>query len=292
MTLHLMRGPSASGKTTFAKTLDAVRVSRDEIRRQLTGDPGKFSGDSQFEAKVTKIETEQVRDLLIARKNVVVDDTNLIDRFARNWLDMAYDYGHDYEVHVFTATLVDLWERNAARELNEQVPMHVINSQYERSQKMGVVMPLHPFVDWTPVAYDSEWENVVTCDLDGTLLIAPEGFSPYDPNHYPLDSLNPSVDIALGAVNDAGYAVKFLSGRGEEYREATQNRLWDFAWSGDLFLRKAGDKRRDDVVKVEMFNENIRGKYNVVAHFDDRDRVVRALRAIGLPVFQTSEGNF
>lgn len=59
-----------------------------------------------------------------------------------------------------------------------------------------------------------------------------------------------------------------------------------------LFMRRTGDTRKDNIIKREIFNEHIRGKYNVLFVLDDRSRVVREWRAMGLTVFQVAEGNF
>ena len=292
VTLHLMRGISGSGKTTYAKALDAVRISRDDIRAELTGRSDKFAGDFKFEAKVTRIEQERVRNLLVQRKDVVVDDTNLVLKHARTWANMANDYGHDFEVHDLNVGVSVAAARNAERE--DGVPVEVIYKQDSRACWDTVVADAtHPFVDWSPVEVDYNLEDIVTCDIDGTLAILAEGFSPYDPAHYPYDGLNRSVFAAVWAMQDAGYPLVFLSGRDDGGRQETYRWLMDTQLDvSELFMRKAGDTRRDDVVKVEMFNEHIRGKYNIVTHFEDRQRVVNALRAIGITVAQVAPGDF
>jgi hypothetical protein len=57
-------------------------------------------------------------------------------------------------------------------------------------------------------------------------------------------------------------------------------------------MRKEGDKRRDDIVKSELFDEFIAPNYNFLYHFDDRDRVVKGLRSKGITVYQVAEGDF
>jgi hypothetical protein len=51
-------------------------------------------------------------------------------------------------------------------------------------------------------------------------------------------------------------------------------------------MRKTDDNRCDSIVKEEIYNEYIKDKYNVLAVFDDRDRVVDMWRRIGLPTYQ------
>lgn len=60
-----------------------------------------------------------------------------------------------------------------------------------------------------------------------------------------------------------------------------------------LFMRKQGDTRKDTIVKKEIWDEKISGKYNVLFAIDDRNSVVSMFRYdIGLTVFQVAEGNF
>ena len=57
-------------------------------------------------------------------------------------------------------------------------------------------------------------------------------------------------------------------------------------------MRATGDQRRDSIVKLEIFDQEIRDRYHVIGVFDDRQQVVRMWRALGLTVFQVAEGDF
>lgn len=59
-----------------------------------------------------------------------------------------------------------------------------------------------------------------------------------------------------------------------------------------LHMRKAGDGRRDSIVKAEMFDSDIATNFNVLGVFDDRQQVVDMWRDKGLTVFQVAEGDF
>lgn len=295
MTLHMMRGVSGSGKTTRANTLDAVVVSRDTIRASLTGRRDKFAGDGAFESKVTREQTRLVRDLLIARKDVVIDDTNLVLKHARKWANMANDYGHEFKVHDVKVSLLKAMANNGRQLAGGWVDPEVITRQFDRACWDEVVADAtHPFVDWSPLVRDPKLPEIVTCDLDGTLAILADGYSPYDPNHYAHDKVNLPVEVVLDWAYERTN-VWFLSGREDTVRGRKDTVEWlDYVVDGDrkLLMRAEGDMRRDDVVKVDLVNKHIRGKYNVLFHLDDRDRVVKALRTIGITVFQVAEGNF
>lgn len=57
-------------------------------------------------------------------------------------------------------------------------------------------------------------------------------------------------------------------------------------------MRPAGDKRRDDIIKAEIFDQHIRGHHNILLVLDDRDSVVKMWRSMGLTCLQVAEGNF
>lgn len=63
--------------------------------------------------------------------------------------------------------------------------------------------------------------------------------------------------------------------------------------NGALTMRRAGDYRPDDELKLEMlesmFDED---RARLVATFDDRDRVVAMWRRAGVPCFQVAPGDF
>ena len=48
-------------------------------------------------------------------------------------------------------------------------------------------------------------------------------------------------------------------------------------------MRPEGDRRKDFVVKEELFWDNIGEKYDVVGVFDDRPQVLRMWRELEIP---------
>ena len=71
----ILRGISGSGKTTFAKRMPRVRISRDDLRRLLFGIEGKAVLTSEQEKKVTKFQREWIeRELLEGNDAMVKSD--------------------------------------------------------------------------------------------------------------------------------------------------------------------------------------------------------------------------
>ncbi|MEU6076158.1 AAA family ATPase [Micromonospora sp. NPDC047074] len=135
------RGLPASGKTTFARTLQpsVVRVNRDDLRRMLHGER-LFTQWAEWQ--VTVVQRAQVEALLRARADVCVDDTNLRSRTLRDWADLAARHGAEFEVHDFTdVPLAECLRRDAARPEADRVGEAWIRRLHERYLE-GRTLPL------------------------------------------------------------------------------------------------------------------------------------------------------
>lgn len=293
----VLRGLPASGKTTHAMSLSAThtRVSRDDIRLALTGRTDKFAGDHTFEEKVTQIEEDLVRAYIRAGRSVVVDDTNLKAKYARRWVQLANTLGVEADVINFKVPLDELLKRNAKR--FNKVPEDVIRDLYARfPPKQWPEILTSTMKEFTGGKYNPNpnLPPTVTFDLDGTVAhMVPGGRSPYDPTRYMEDTVDENLLELAHYLKAAGVHVGVLTGRGEESREVCEEWLNDNGFPFDfLVMRPAGDTRQDGVVKVEMFQQQVAPKYRVLVHFDDRARVVEALRSIGVLVAQIAPGDF
>ena len=60
----------------------------------------------------------------------------------------------------------------------------------------------------------------------------------------------------------------------------------------NIFIRAVNDSRKDSVIKREIYEKEIKGKYNIIAIFDDRNQVVEMWRSLGLTVLQCNYGDF
>ena len=57
-------------------------------------------------------------------------------------------------------------------------------------------------------------------------------------------------------------------------------------------MRKDGDYRPDTVVKKEIYEREIKDKYEVLFAIDDRTQVVKTWRELGLTCLQCANGDF
>ena len=298
--LIITRGLPASGKTTSAREWVSadpdgrVRVNRDAMRQMLHFD--QRNATHLTEQVITKACADLVRNYLRARQDVIVDDTNLRQRNARAWATIAHITGAEFEVMDFTTVPMETClERNQQRPAEARVPEGVIRNMHSKFLASG---PLpKPTADapteeaWEPWAPTPGLRDAYLVDIDGTVALCGDR-DIYDGAKAHLDTVNEGV-AAIIRMLSRDHLMIFMSGRSDEFREVTEQWLRVNRFTVDhLHMRAAGDKRKDSIVKHELFNQHVRGKYNIAGVFDDRNQVVEMWRAIGLTVFQVAEGNF
>lgn len=307
MTFIITRGYPGSGKTTRAlewvneDPTSRVRVNRDDLRQTLFG---KVVGVD--EKTVTIAQRAAVEALLKAGKDVIVDDTSLRLRDARQWADLAVKHGHKFEVWDVKTDLETCLQRNDARGYagGRHVPPDVIRDFAKR----------YPFKNWQEVKPTERTHSsppakvepnyllppAIIVDLDGTLAKNVTGREFYGEglNHVYDDEVNHLLNNLIGDYHheDKGYQLIFMSGRNEFAREDTVRWLKDKAgWLPDeylLYMREDDDMRKDFMVKADLFDKHVRDQYNVLLCFDDRDQIVRLWRDMGLTCFQVADGSF
>ncbi len=137
--------------------------------------------------------------------------------------------------------------------------------------------------------------KAILCDIDGTLALLGNR-DRYDPTTGE-DLLNhPIANILKVYDNQNLFPIDLvlISGREDKYRDITQKWLQKHGITHykNLYMRKTGDFRKDYIIKKELFDLYIKGKYDVLFVLDDRDQVVKMWREIGLTCLQVAYGNF
>lgn len=303
--LILTVGAPGSGKSTWAqeqvkdKKVKTVVLCRDDLRAMLFGGEYKYSRVNEelvMSAMVHSL-TKSLRTKDV--KRVIIADTNLNQSTRDKFRDVMHSYnqfvmteadGAQYKEVPFEAPWPLLVERNNKRG-NKAVPKDVLRSMFKNMQ---IYLGKHK-----EYKADVSKPKAVIFDLDGTLA---------DNNHRAAFDYDRLIDdkpishiIELAKLYERdGYEIICVSGRNagtkadpRAYHKLTAEWLdkHNVPWYA-LFMREAGDFRKDDIVKEEIFWNKIADHYNVRVAVDDRDQVVEMWRRIGVPCLQCSFGEF
>jgi len=290
----ILRGLPASGKTTYAKKLETegwVRVEKDEIRKdkRLFKD-GQYNYKRGDESIVLKERNRIIRNSLASGKNVVSSDTNLNPKHVSGISSIAREFGANVRTKDFLdIPIAELIRRDANREnsVGEQVIRKMFNSFVK-------TMP-------TFLKHDPELPYVIVSDLDGTLTTGPKDRSPYEWHKVGNDDINLGLAHMLDGIALIDYAKLFIfSGRDEVCRPETEAWLekHDIEYD-ELYMRRTdhvdenGGQVKDTLVKADMIERYIKGKYNILIWFDDRPQVADMLRDVyGINVAQFGDVNY
>jgi predicted kinase len=305
-TLVITRGLPGCGKSTRArawveKSPDTrAEVNRDAIRLMLGG---YTVGTSDQEKMVTKIQHNAIRDLLKSGVDVVSSDTNLQTKFVRELVRIANTVGAEIEVWDMTDIPLDVVrERNKNRQDKAPVPDIVINRMNKIIKGNPYPLPM-PNVDSAGKAPDFyygsaelPWADI--CDIDGTVASCEGVRSPYDYSRVSLDRPRRAVIEVLHDRYTSGRGLIFVSGRPDINDVRRDTEEWIRVNVGlpfEALYMRPGDRLQtnDSIIKRDLFDENIRGRYNIGVVFDDRDRVVDMWRKqLGLDCLQVNYGDF
>jgi len=274
--LLVLKGLPASGKSTYAKELvnkGWKRVNKDDMRMMIDG--SKWSRNN--EKNILTLEKDLALFMLDSGFNVVVDDTNFAHEKA--WKEVADNIKAEFEVKFFDVPVMECVERDSKRG-DKSVGAKVIFRMYDQY--------LRP----KPPEWSDNKQNCYVFDVDGTLAKM-NGRSPYDYSLVHTDTVNHNVAMIARLLAQSGLPIIIVSGRTDDCKFETAKWLYDNSIPHDkIFMRKTGDNRNDAIVKREIYEKELKDKYNILAIFDDRNRVVDMWRSLGLTCLQVEYGNF
>ena len=300
--LFILVGAPGSGKSTFARYFlrtedNWIRVNRDDFRLMQFGDSLMIPF---YEERISKMVEASVLTLLKSDTNVIIDATNTSLRTIQDMIHTYTEYA-DISFKVFDLPVDELVKRCDKR--YEETGKFISKSVVERNvanlkhtlEKFDFA-PIPRKVQVATTSYATQDKNLpkaVICDLDGTLSLL-NGRDPYNAATCDNDLLNEPVAATLKMAKQRGYQVILLSGREGKFREPTVRFLDKHQIGYDLLLmRTSNDFRKDNIIKRELFEGEIQGKYFVEFLLDDRNQVVDMWRKdLHLPCFQVNYGDF
>lgn len=278
----LCKGLPASGKSTWAKQYvaknhDWKRVNKDDLRSMIQGD--KWSG--KLERQVVKTRDSLIRSWLNDGFNVIVDDTNLNPVHHDHIREIAAQHGADFEVKWFDVDVDEAIKRDLNRP--KSVGESIIRDMYDKWIREKV----------DPIVQDARLPRAIIVDIDGTVAKM-DGRKPYDWHLVGTDKPNEPIVNIVKTFSET-HAIIFMSGRdGSCWTETwdwIKEHFPDMAFS--LFMRRAGDNRKDSIIKRELFDGHVRDQFYVDFVLDDRNQCIDLWRRdLGLVCLQVDYGDF
>ena len=136
--------------------------------------------------------------------------------------------------------------------------------------------------------------KAILVDLDGTLAEVEHRIvnGKCDHSLIHMDEVNKAMKTVISRMI-VDHRIVICTARSEDWRIATEGWLDRNNIDYDkLIMKKSGDKRRDYLVKYDLWRNNIRDVYDITCCFDDNTCVVNMWRDIGLTCFQIRNTNY
>ena len=272
-----LKGLPASGKSTWAKDYiknnpTTKRVNKDDLRSML--DDSLWSKSN--ESNVLKVQKAIVTECLYNGYDVIVDNTHLNPKHEDVYRELCAKMNCKFAIQFFDVPVEECIERDKKRP--NPVGSKVILEMYNQYLKK----------DPPVIEYNVDLPDAIICDIDGTLARAGSR-DVYDTEKCLSDSpIMPVVNILDRYKKDT--VIILVSGRDAAFRSLTEEWLNLFNIPHHfLFMRPEGDRRRDDIVKREIYQDYIAGRYNIKFVIDDRKRVKRMWVNEGLFVLDVNQ---
>lgn len=296
----IMRGLPGSGKTTRAKELaselradngEVFRINRDLLRKML------HFGDwtAKNEGVTVEVANAIVRGLLAKpdtgkKRFIIIDDTNLTDKHVERWTTIAKEGGATVET-------IDI---------DTPVDTCIMRDAPRGEDSVGALKIMQIAMSCGRIPADTKF---IVSDLDGTLADCSHrlhfaksepkdwksffaGVSYDTPRHEVFDQV---MKDYLNQIQEHGSEkVKFIivSARPERTRAATEEWLQMHGMMHDvaaIIMRSDTDSRQDDIVKREIYEKYLK-PYEVLRVYDDRPRVIRVWKELGIDVVDVGPG--
>ena len=278
--LILTKGLPASGKTTWAKNYiaknpNSANLCKDDLRIM-------FQDTKSREKSVIKTRDYLTEFYLKEHKDVIWSDTNLNPIHLIKAKEIGASLGVQVVVQDFTDVALEECIRRDLLRANP-VGQTVIEQMYYN----------YVFVPQIP-AFDSILPGCYIFDIDGTLANRGNRQA-YEWAKVDLDTVNSFVKNMFDLCQKSNQEIFVFSGRDEICKEMSYKWLSDNGIKikiENLQMRELKNQESDEIIKERLFRNIIEHKFNVLGIFDDRPKVCRMWRRLGLPLFQVGNPDF
>lgn len=298
----LTQGIQGSGKSTFAKKwveedpVHRVRWNNDDCRRMC----GPYSV-LERESFITSTRHSFIHKAMIDKKDIVIDDMNLntrtteyYEKIVKAYNDQNTDkyvleYKQFFNISVDECILRDSMRPNPIGE-------KIIKSTYRKYRDYIINQSVNNMYA-NLVPNNPKLENAIICDIDATLSLNLKGRPFYGEGCAEGIADDIVIEPIANILRTMSKNNKILIVTGREGTpeiiEATKNWLINNNIHYDsIYLRPVKDYSPGAECKKEIYNNYIKGKYNVSFVLEDNKKCVNMWRSEGLICLQPNDGNF
>lgn len=321
-------GKSTYAREMIANDNTYIYIERDVLREKICNDlnllPESYVRDvdnfhtvyyklpKDVRNNIEKLVTEQVNESIKHNDKIILSNTNLTQKHRDELRRKLANLGFEVKYVVFNNHITELLERNQLRK--NVVNDNVIFDMYQRMQ--------HQLEDIAQ--YECEYmsdhvtnefffeqpKRCIICDIDGTIAHIKDKsrthFQMHKVDEDEVDDIVFTMVNTLAKANDA--MIIYLTGRSSDCFSKTVKWLDDTyaeygylstdisgltkTWeNGDyhIYSRLNGDNRKDFIIKKELYDTFIDGRYEVIAVFDDRPQVVDLWNDLGLKTIAVAD---
>lgn len=284
ITAIITQGLPASGKSTWSKAhisenQNWIRVNLDDLREEMFN--SIFSAKN--EKAVVKRQYELIQEAIDNGNNIVVDNTHLNPKSLNKLTSFFDERGVTYEIKFFEVEVGEAIRRDKGRP--KPVGAMVIRRMYN-----SYLAPKEIVMSNLP--------NAIIVDVDGTVADHSGVRGAHDLKLVHLDVPKRNIIEIVKRFHKTHHII-VMSGRQDSCKVATVEWLNRHGVIPEdkskftILMRATNDNRKDSIVKRELFDNHVSGKFNVDFVLDDRDQVVEMWRNdLGLTCLQVSWGNF
>ena len=248
--------------------------------------------EPKIEDLISILVNKTIHAALNKKLNVIVDATNVKVKYVDQFIE-EFKYDADIEYQVFDISLDKAIERDNNR--TTKVGDVVIKRMFKDFQIFMDSFHFQPVnkIERRPLIqpdFNNPLHDAIIFDIDGTLaLMGKRG--PFDWDKVFVDDINPLIAEQTKFHFNQGRTIIILSGRDESCRKDTEEWLDFYGINRDMVLmRKKDDYRKDTIIKKEIYDNHIKGKFNILAVYDDRLSVIEMWFKEGIFTFNVNQG--
>ena len=268
--------------------------------------------DKFIRISIEKLVTLHIREQIQEHDYIILSNTNLSAKHREAQHRDLESRGFLVHYVVFNSHINDLLAQNLLRRnvVNENIVFDMYQRMQRQLEDIAQYECSYESDHVTNKSFFEQSDKCIICDIDGTIAhIKNESRTHFQMHKVDEDELDDVIFTMVNALAKAYNAeIIFLTGRTSDcfsktvkwlddsfaehgYTSRTSNSLTANYESGDyhIYSRLNGDYRKDFIIKKELYDTYINGRYEVIAVFDDRPVCVELWHDLGLKALAVAD---